>query len=71
MLRAAARCSSVPFPENANVEGTPPPSVYWNHDVRAKMQFDLLESIVCGQNLVLIGVSALFPLIAVSASALG
>src|SRR6266436_5861126 len=50
---------------------TPSPSVYWNHDVRAKMQFDLLESIVCGQNLVLNGLSPVNPGIGDSAIALG
>src|SRR6266436_4339849 len=49
---------------------TPSPSVYWNHDVRAKMQFDLLESIVCGQNLAFIGVSLINPRMGRSACAL-
>jgi hypothetical protein len=30
---------------------TPSPSVSWNHQVAAKMRFDLWGSITCGQNL--------------------
>ncbi|MGB6803703.1 MAG: hypothetical protein WBE31_15660, partial [Candidatus Sulfotelmatobacter sp.] len=41
-----------PFWEFAVDGDIPPsPSVYWNHDVREKLRADLLESIVCGQNL--------------------
>lgn len=33
------------------MNGTPSPSVYWNHRLRAKMQINLWGTITCGQNL--------------------
>jgi hypothetical protein len=60
-----------PFRENANFEGIPPPSVYWNHWFREKLRNNILESIAYGQNLALKEVNTMLAPVRSSASALG
>jgi len=61
MLRRVARCSSIRFGKMYGERYTPSPPVYWNHGVREKIQNNLLQSIVYGQNLELKGLRLVDP----------